>query len=80
MHKLSVITDILRDNQAPHGTDSRHMSLLIRIPDGLKKKTATAIRDQTVMALRQEGKSFRAIAAEVGCSPSTVSRVIKRHS
>jgi hypothetical protein len=76
MHKLSVIMNILRANQAPHGTDSRHMSLSIRIPEGSKRKAATAVRDQSIMALRREGKSQRAIAAEVGCSPSTVGRVI----
>jgi hypothetical protein len=80
MHKLSVIMDILRANQAPHGPDSRHMSLSIRIPDESKSKVATAIRNQSIMALRQEGKSMRAIAAEVGCSASTVGKVIKQHA
>jgi DNA-binding NarL/FixJ family response regulator len=79
MHKLSVIMDILRANQAPHGPDSRQMSLVIRIPDESKRKAATAVREQSIMALRQEGKSLRAIAAEVGCSASTVSRVVNKH-
>jgi Helix-turn-helix domain len=80
MHKLSVIMDILRANQAPHGPDSRKMSLRIRIPDESKRKAATAVRDQSIMALRGEGKSLRAIAAEVGCSATTVGRVIKQHA
>ncbi|WP_186244059.1 helix-turn-helix domain-containing protein [Mycobacterium simulans] len=80
MHKLSVIMDILRANQAPHGPDSRKMSLVIRIPDRAKRKAATAVREQSIMALRREGNSQKAIAAEVGCSTSTVSRVIKKHS
>ncbi|MCT7661013.1 helix-turn-helix domain-containing protein [Mycobacterium deserti] len=80
MHKLSVIMDILRANQAPHGPDSRKMSLTIPIPDAAKPKAAAAVREQSIMALRREGKSQKAIAAEVGCSTSTVSRVIKKHS
>jgi DNA-binding CsgD family transcriptional regulator len=80
MHKLAVIMDILRGNQAPHSTDSRHMSIVIRIPEGSQRKAAIAIREQSIMALRQEGKSNRAIADELGCSASTVSRVVKRLS
>ncbi|WP_165612719.1 helix-turn-helix domain-containing protein [Mycobacterium kubicae] len=80
MHKLSVILDILRAHQAPHGADARHMNLLIQIPEGAKRRVARAVRDQSIMALSQEGKSQRAIAAEVGCSASTVRRVIKQHA
>jgi hypothetical protein len=52
------------------------------VPDGpkLKIKGDSSSRDESIMALRQAGKSLRAIAAEVGCSASTVSRVIKKHS
>lgn len=80
MHKLSVIMDILRSNQAPHSVDSRNINLLIRIPEGLKRKAAMAVRDQSIMALRQEGKSMRAIALELGCSASTVGRVVKQYA
>lgn len=79
MHKLSVIMDILRANEAPPDPLARQVSVLIPVPDGakLKIKADSSSRDESIMVLRQAGKSLRAIAAEVGCSPSTVSRVIK---
>lgn len=80
MHKLSVIMDILRANQAPHGDDSRRMNLKVRAPGTTKRNVVAAIRDQSIMALHQEGKSQKEIATQVGCSTSTVSRVIKKHS
>ncbi len=39
-----------------------------------------ADRDQVILGLHRRGKSYRAIAAVVGCSASTVGRVIKKHS
>jgi hypothetical protein len=82
MHKLSVIMDILRANQAPHGPESLIISVAIPVPAGSKgepeAKVARINRDESIMALRREGKSLRAIATEVGCSATTVGRVIKR--
>jgi Helix-turn-helix domain len=80
MHKLSAMMDILRANEAPHDPDARRSALHIPVPDSAKAKVAAAVRDKSILALRQEGKSFRTIAAEVGCSASTVGRVIKRLS
>lgn len=37
----------------------------------------TDARDEQIRALREEGRSVRAIAAELGCSVGTVHRVVK---
>ncbi len=84
MHKLSVIMDILRANQAPHGPESLIINVAIPAPAGSKgeaeAKLARINRDESIMALRREGKSLRAIATEVGCSATTVGRVIKQNT
>lgn len=78
LHKLSVIMDILRQNQAPHTSDARRMEIRIRIPDEMRRNPSKAVRDKQILILHQEGKTQRAIATEVGCSPSTVGRVLNR--
>ncbi|SEA87426.1 MULTISPECIES: helix-turn-helix domain-containing protein [unclassified Mycobacterium] len=82
MHKLSVILDILRENEAPFDPDARRIRIAIPAPPDLKikpkAKPDAAVRDQSIMALHRDGKSNRTIAAEVGCSASTVGRVIKK--
>lgn len=81
MHKLSAILAILRANQGRCDPDARRIIVRLPIPDDVKDKAraATAVRDKSIIALHQDGRSYRAIAAEVGCSASTVGRVIKRH-
>lgn len=78
MHKLSVIMDILRANTSPHGDEVRLSTIATRIPDELVGKAAKITRNEKMLALRREGKSLRAIAAEMGCSASTVGRVIRQ--
>lgn len=83
MHKLSVIMEILRDNRETHGLEARRMSVSIPIPDGSKKKAqqrAAIARNKMIIALHRQGRSRKAIAAEVGCSRSTVGRVIKQRT
>jgi DNA-binding NarL/FixJ family response regulator len=40
----------------------------------------TTKRDKKIMKLRAQGKSVRAIAAEVGCSVGTVHRIIRKEN
>ncbi|WP_199255243.1 helix-turn-helix domain-containing protein [Mycolicibacterium mengxianglii] len=83
MHKLSVIMDILRANRGTYGPESRQLKVSIPVPDGAKrnaKKRAKAARDKVIVALHQQGTSYRAIAAEVGCSTSTVGKVVRQHT
>jgi AraC-like DNA-binding protein len=81
MHKLSVIMDILRANQTPHGPESRVIRVAVPVPAGSRRKATKAARvrrDEIIRHLRREGKSLKAIAAEVGCSASTVGRVVRK--
>lgn len=82
MHKLSAILDILRANEAPYDPNANRITVRLPAPEEAKAKARAevAVRDKTIVALRREGKSLRTIAAQVGCSASTVSRVISRHS
>lgn len=80
MHKLSVIMDILRANQIPQKADAQRMTIVLPIPDGIDSNTTIAVRDQSIMALRRDGLTYKAIAAEVGCSASTVGKVVRRDS
>ena len=82
MHKLSAVMDVLRANAAPHDMDARRINLHLPVPTDAKARARaeTAVRDKAIIALHGEGKSRRAIAAEVGCSASTVGRVIKKHA
>jgi hypothetical protein len=93
MHKLSAIMHVLRTNTVPT-TGARTTTFLVPkdevdaygglpgnyFTQGSGSSKTTTVRDETIMMLHQEGKSRKAIAAEVGCSASTVGRVIKRHA
>jgi DNA-binding CsgD family transcriptional regulator len=70
MHKLSAIMDILRANVGPHDPDARRISVKARI--------AGTEREELILSLREEGKTYKEIAAEVGCSASTVGGVVRR--
>lgn len=92
MHTLSVIMDVLRANTVPTA-GARTTTLLVPkdevdayggfppnyFTQGSDASKTAAVRDETIMMLHQEGKSRKAIAAEVGCSASTVGRVINKH-
>lgn len=84
MHKLSVIMDILRANKGTYGREAQQISLMVPAEGvskvSVKARIANKDRDESIMRLRREGKTFIAIAAEVGCSSSTVSRVVKRRN
>jgi hypothetical protein len=84
MHKLSAIMEILRANTSA-STAPSHVKVFIPkdvadAQNALADARARAARDESILALHREGKSQRTIAAEVGCSASTVRRVIKQHS
>jgi hypothetical protein len=82
LHKLSAIIDVLRANAVPQEMDARRILFHLPVPTDPKErlKAETAARDKKITALRREGKSYKSIADEVGCSASTVSRVIRRLS
>jgi hypothetical protein len=82
MHKLSAILEVLRSNTAPHDMSAREIQFFLPIPEDPQElaRAEIAARNQLIMSLRKSGNSFRAIAAEIGCSASTVGRVIKQHS
>jgi hypothetical protein len=94
MFKLSAIMEILRTNTLP--SDAVPQASILIPKDGVdayggfpadyfsqepeSSPDDADSRDRSILALRSEGKPLRTIAAEVGCSTSTVSRVIKRLS
>ncbi|OBI88141.1 helix-turn-helix domain-containing protein [Mycobacterium asiaticum] len=82
MHKLSAILDVLRSKTAPHDMSVREIRFLLPVPEDAKDRVRaeTAARNKAIISLRKGGKSLRAIAAEVGCSVSTVGRVIKQRT
>lgn len=84
MHKLSVLMDVLRKNKGSYDREAHRIE--IAWPEEhvnkrqLKSRIANKSRDETIRRMRTEGKTLAAIAAEVGCSPSTVARVLNRKS
>ena len=84
MHKLSVIMEILRANKSA-STAVSHIKVLVPkdvadARNALAGTRARADRDDSILALHREGKSRKAIATEVGCSASTVSRVVNKQA
>jgi hypothetical protein len=86
LHKLSAIMEILRAN-TKSSANVPTARVLIRkntvhksVDNGTAKRDINFARDELVMALRRDGKTYRTIAAEAGCSASTVGTIIRRNN
>lgn len=63
------MTEQLREPEYITGSDGKRR---------LARRTDTTGRDDQIIRLRNQGRSQRAIAAEVGCAQFTVAAVLKR--
>lgn len=86
LHKLSAIMEILRAN-TKSSAELPTARVLIRKndiqqsdDDDPAKRDTNSARNKLIMALRHDGKTYSAIAAEVGCSASTVGKIVRQHT